>query len=189
MFLQTFTKIWIEIFQCSNLHNYAHQKKRTNARSKGLLMGFHFAQVSPCRQAPASLDFSFLFRYRRFAAVPHFAHTAPRGLDVITGYYWGLLHKYLSWNVRGCSVLLVKGFSENRISPKTILEKYNHFLSKRKHFLSFWDTFIFPNGCAIQINPGTKERLKQNCAREHRLKAKFEKKLKETVGCFKVPLC
>ena len=36
-------------------------EKRTIARLKGLVLGFHFAQVSPCRRAPLSPEFYLLF--------------------------------------------------------------------------------------------------------------------------------
>ena len=34
------------------------QEKRTVARLKGLVLGFHFGQVSPCRRAPYRFSFS-----------------------------------------------------------------------------------------------------------------------------------
>ena len=71
-------------------------KKRTIARLKGLVLGFHFAQVSSCRRARLQ-NFSFFFRYRRFAAVPLFVRPAARGLVVTTEYYRGLLHQDLLW--------------------------------------------------------------------------------------------
>ena len=33
------------------------QEKRTIARLKGLVLGFHFGQVSPCRRSPPPSEF------------------------------------------------------------------------------------------------------------------------------------
>ena len=74
--------------------------------------------------------------------------------------------------VRSCFFQMIKGvWKNNQISSKTILERQNHFLGKRKHFPQI--SFFY--ACAIQINPGTNERLKQKCAREYRLLAKTNK--------------
>ena len=61
---------------------------------------------------------------------------------------------------------LVLGFHFAQVSP---------FFVQKKTFSPDLETFTFSNACAIQINRGTKERLKQKCAREYGLLAKRNK--------------
>ena len=108
---------------------------------------------------------------------------AARGLVVTTGYYWGLLHKDLSWK-EGKGLLFSIGqrlLRKQDFAKNWILEKYNHFLCKRKHFFSDLEIFTSSNACAIQITlfSGTKEQLKQKCSREYGLLAKGNKNWKK----------
>ena len=65
---------------------------------------------------------------------------------------------------------------ENRQMIELICTRlYNHFFCAKEHFSQIWRHIHFSNACAIQINLGTKERLKQKCAREYGLLAKGNK--------------
>ena len=66
-------------------------KIRTIVRLKGLVLGFHFGQVIPCRRKPPTRNFSF------FPVPPPRGSSALRGLVVTAGYYSGLLPKDLLW--------------------------------------------------------------------------------------------
>ena len=50
-----FSKNWIKKFKLSISQQLP--EKRTIARLKGLVLGFHFGQVSPCRRAPPPSEF------------------------------------------------------------------------------------------------------------------------------------
>ena len=71
-------------------------ENRPKVSLKGLVLGFHFAQVSPVAAHPLLQIFTLFFRYRHFAAVVHFVRPAPRVLVVKAGCYWVFLHKDLS---------------------------------------------------------------------------------------------
>ena len=75
-FLQKFCKIFSLISPQLRV-----PEKRTIARLKGLVLGFHFNQLSPSRRAPSPSEFVFFL--------------VPRGLVVTTEYYWDLLREKL----------------------------------------------------------------------------------------------
>ena len=59
-----FSKNLPKKFQSSISPQLRVPEERTIARLKGLILGFHFGQVSPCRRAPLPRNFGFFFRYR-----------------------------------------------------------------------------------------------------------------------------
>ena len=69
-----FSKNWINKIKSSIFPQLRVPEKQTIARLKGLVLGFHFGQVSPLQ------NFSFFLRYRSVAAVPHFVRPTVRGL-------------------------------------------------------------------------------------------------------------
>ena len=52
-----FSKNWIKKFKLSVSPQLRVPEKRTIARLKGLILGFHFGQVSLCRRAPPPSEF------------------------------------------------------------------------------------------------------------------------------------
>ena len=52
-------------------------------------------------------------------------------------------------------------FEKTGFRQKLKFRKKNNFLCKKLIFLSFGDTFTFPNSCAIQTNLGANELLKK----------------------------
>ena len=75
-----FSKNWIKKFKLSISPQLRVPEKRTIARLKVLILGFHFGHVSPCRFLFLEILVSF---------------SAARGLVVTTEYYWDLLRKNL----------------------------------------------------------------------------------------------
>ena len=95
-----FQKKWKNVFENWNLHNYAYQRNEPKRVWK--VWALILLRWSPVAAHTLLQNFSFLFRYSRFAAVAHFVRPAPRRLVRTTGYYWGLLFKDLPWNGKGC---------------------------------------------------------------------------------------
>ena len=142
-FFCKFSKKSAKKFQSSISPQLRVPKDRTIARLKGLILGFHFGQVSPVAARAFLQNFSLFFRYRRFAAVPYFVRPAARGLVVTTENFWDLLHR--SWLCKCMELFFVMGqiflrkldFAENGN-----LGKKDQFCAK-KSFFSVLVTFSF----------------------------------------------
>ena len=131
-------------------------------RLKGLVLGFHFDQMSPCRRAPSSR-----------ILVSFSGTAAARGLVVTTEYNWDLLRNNLLCKCMGLVFAMGQDFLRKLDFIKKInLEKKTFFCAKKLIVLSFGDIFTFPNAYDIRPNLGTKELLRKNCAREYGLLAK-----------------
>ena len=143
-FFCKFSKKTAKKFQSSISPQLRVPEDRTIARLKGLILGFHFGQVSPVAARAFLQNFSLFFRYRRFAAVPCLVRPAARGLVATTEYYWDLLHRSWLWKcmelvfVMGQTFLRKLDFTENgNLGKKRI-----NFVQK-SHFSQFWGHIHF----------------------------------------------
>ena len=121
-------------------------------------IGLSFWQGEPLSPRARSFRFLVFFRYRSFAAIPHFVRPATRRLVVTTEYYWDLLHR--SWLCKCMELVFVMGqifLRKLDFAGNGNLGEKGPILCKKVIFLNFGDIFIFPNVCAIQTNLGTKE--------------------------------
>ena len=118
-------------------------EKRTIARLKGLVLGFHF--VRP----------------------------AARGLVVTTEYYWDLLRKNMLCKCMGLVFAMGENCFEKTgfYQKRKFRKKSEHFLCKKLFFPSFGNIFTLINAWAIQTNLGINALLNKNCAREYGLLA------------------
>ena len=95
-------------------------------------------------RAPLLQNFSFFFRYRRFAAVPHFVRPAALGLVVTTEYYWDLLHRNWLCNCMGLVFVMGQIFLRKLdFAENGNLGKKDQFCAKKVIFFSILGTYSF----------------------------------------------
>ena len=80
-----------------NISTTTHTKGTNYSAFERFGIGLSFWPAEPLSPRAPSFRILVFFRYRRFAAVPHFVKPAARGLVLTTEYYRGLLHQDLLW--------------------------------------------------------------------------------------------
>ena len=159
-------------------------EKRTIARLKVWYWAFILTRWAPVATRPLLQNFSFFFRYRHLAAVPHFVRPAAQGLVVTTEYYWDLLRKNLLCKCMGLVFAMGQDFLRKLGLAKNwnLEKKIIFFVQKKLIFLSFGDIFTFSNSCAI-----AKELLKKTVLENMGYWQNGSEN--EKVCCHKVTLC
>ena len=107
-------------------------------------IGLSFWPGEPLSPRARSFRILVFFRYRSFAAIPHFVRPATRRLVVTTEYYWDLLHR--SWLCKCMELVFVMGqifFEKTGFRRKRKFRRKRTNFVQKSHFSQFWGHIHF----------------------------------------------